>query len=400
MVAEHRGQSLMSESLACNADRECGCPVCEGTTARGDATRDLSWGMAVANAQPGLTRFWKIHTGAEVYRRGDHATDAEIDSLVSEVQRVALRHSELGGGFDVGHMSGVSGHKLAFDPTQPGPGRKPGEERADPGEPRRDPELGGVPMEVPSRKRRGPGLPPNARCCVEKFVYPDAVSRGKATDEGWNVQVTFWWLAKFINEGGERNGADDDRGGEEGDQKDGAEGREGEDAEEYLTICRCECCEFRQYLVYGLFDVRPGVHDSHIAHADCMWLITDESGDVVRRAWSGPDDPPTKGKGEARVWGPYCFGVKHSETPEYPPAYEERPLQGFEDCELFGADFPGMEVENERAFTFSTIFLGVIHDACNDWVWRRAKTLSFFWSGYIRDSQIINEVWNSSYEGS
>ena len=387
----------MSESLACNADRECGCPVCEGTTSRGDATRDLSWGMAVANAQPGLTRFWKIHTGAEVYRRGDHSPDAEIDTFVTDVQRVALRHSELGAGFNVGHMMSGSGHKFAFDPTQPGPGKKPGEEPAYPGEPKRDPELGGVPMDIPSRKPSRPGLPPNGRCCVEEFVYPDAVSRGKAVEgEGWSVKVWFWWRAKYISEGEESNG-EDDGGGEEGDKKD--EGKDGEDAaEEEQTICRCECCEFRQYLLYGHWDVDPGVSDTHIAHADCQWLFTDESGAVVRKAWSGPDDPPSTRKGEVKVWGPYCYGVK--QKPPYPEPYKERLLEGFKDCSLMGADFPGTTVRNGHAFTYSSMFLGVIHDACNDWVWRRARTFSFFWSGYVYGDEIHNEVWNTSYEGS
>jgi len=59
------------------------CPLCSGEVPRDDpAPTALGWGVRVAQAEPGASRFWKVAKAAEIYNQSDARSEA-MDLFVS-----------------------------------------------------------------------------------------------------------------------------------------------------------------------------------------------------------------------------------------------------------------------------------------------------------------------------
>ena len=87
-----------------------------------------------------------------------------------------------------------------------------------------------------------------------------------------------------------------------------------------------------------------------------------------RKKPSPPADAPDK-----PTYGPYCYGDRdvHKDFVAHDLAHDF--VQTFSECKYEMYDAPAEWVPVDHWWDWRLIFLGVIHDRCNNWIPRRMK---------------------------
>lgn len=335
---------------------------------------------------------------AENYRRGggdDPLVDANVEAALflssyglsgdaARYLNVEVGTFEPGPGiFDEAFAPHGSGGVLfRFDPRLPGPGGRAGEEAAGPDEQKLREELAKLkqPFFRPEVSKGG------KRCCVKKFQYPvDGVNllRPRLNPEA-NTGVTNPQKGKGI--------ADKEvpmiliRSSFEvfAEYKPDTEDK----------ACHCECCTFRQYLLWEKVQQTP-LKSSKMAspaekyktekpgREDCTWdvIVKTKSGGTKKKEIPGPPhglpESVTDSPDFVKARGPFCFG--------------REPVSGIagekhidDDCKFGYEDVPTHAFEAYTYFSIEYAFLGVIYDACYNYVVRRVKGIQYKISGMIR----------------
>ncbi len=355
-----------------------------------DAEAALDFALRSTIARGEVSGFWRSHHVAEIVRRAGPHVDADTHALV---EAGSFMHSQSTSteiladleqpGAPVFGDRPDGGIAAAWDPSKPGPEPSTSTDRPkdEEGWTKKEAGLAGENSGLTPRYRTkisGGGR----RCCVKKFKFPTEktleVSVGKPAPAsplsfglppGQSIPVipiTWRWQAsaEFIPTK--------------------------EDKE-----CKCECCIYRRYVYVQEIDYDPKGKGSmvpapFVTHGkspgeDCMWLYVlkkgkGHSGDKTVVIPGPPNKPPMPRStpGVKDMLGPICEG-RGKDGKAVPQTTAGVPG---DPCQIVDKDRPKqLFPQFSKTVKVKIGFLGVVHDACHNFVIRRIQKFHVKYEG-------------------
>lgn len=364
------------------------CPSCGGNIdLKSPAIQALDWGLRVASASPGVSRWWAANRVAQTVREAPLPDTPETRAVRSFVSGALLAFPRGSQGMSTPVAPWRGSQALSIFDLADGPSNG----GAGPGG------VGARGRVGAKKKKKKAGVQP--RCCVVKFCYPEKIHVVVTPDMfAPKVQVIFTVFAQYLNAalrndiityatgGGEDGGISRHAGGGDlvggGDGDGGDGGGDPEDRDAGVTRCWCPCCRFEQMVRMELTGTTADAAD-HNWHEDCS-CFHDDSGRITNPpAFRGL--PPNSHAGQPCPEGQreVCYGRGSRPGPpdsEWPPG-----LETDADCIYRMTDHPEVELQRDADFRVLFEFIGRIRDKCRNDVIVREKRFSILLVGNTRE---------------